>query len=90
VQQAHNPKVEVDAKVLTRFIAAMGEQWTTCKYMDQRLWTADRGGGFPPLACRKRPGSTRIGAFPLNSCLRTANNTWPCTCMRRSPIRARI
>src|SRR5260221_8061834 len=40
-------KVEVETIVLTQFMAAInrGERWASCKYMDQRMWRPESGGG---------------------------------------------
>jgi hypothetical protein len=39
-------KVEVETKVLTKFMAAIdrGERWAICKYMDQQMWRPEDGG----------------------------------------------
>ena len=39
-------QTELDLLVLTQFVAAIkrGERWAIVKHIEQRMWTADRGG----------------------------------------------
>src|SRR5215831_5156086 len=56
-------KVDVETKVLTRFMAAIdrGERWAICKYMDQQMWRPESGGW------RARPYKVAVGGALLDA-----------------------